>query len=475
LEPWQEIDYDVSEKQIIWGDLIGKGNFSKVFKGMYKGEIVAIKKHVTQDETFAKYLFDELAILKRIHHDGLVGFKGAGKLDEKTTLIVTEYVAGGDLRMLLQNFDNIGWKMRVSIMKGVADALLYLHDRDLLHRDMKTENIMLDLNLKPKLIDLGFARKIAPDKHMTMCGTDEFMAPEVMFGMEYDYSSDIFSFGIILAEVSTKKVPGKEVEFLDRTPMNGFCVDWEEMEAELNKVNTPDEMKALIGQCAADEPGDRITTDALCDRLGEMVKGLQDEGENITLDEDKIMATIKQKWENIMKYGDKQDSKLLLDADDLSSSFFTEEPKGNDAQAEKMRARRKSVRRAMETTIEPKRKGGATIFRTGFLYKRSGWRRWQKLYFKITDETGLVYYEKDSVDARTPPKGVLFFDDMLPPKKKTDVAFISNALSRKKYSFMVMKNDHKAVFAAMSDEDAADWVRRINRGYIAFRRQGGFM
>lgn len=112
--------------------------------------------------------------------------------------------------------------------------------------------------------------------------------------------------------------------------------------------------------------------------------------------------------------------------------------------------------------------------RTGYLYKKSGWRTWKRYFFKITDETGLVYYEDEPRDLRTPPKGVLFFDDMLPPKKKTDVAFISNALSRKKYSFMVMKADHKAVFAATSDADAADWVKRINRGFLAFQRMGGF-
>lgn len=465
--PWTDNDYTINKDMIVWGPLLGKGNFSKVFKATIMGEEVAVKKHITSDPSMEKYLMGELAILKRCHHHGLVDFMGACKIDEKTTYIVTEYIAGGDLRMLLQAFPKIGWKIRVKILKDVAGSLNYMHERNLLHRDIKTENIMLDLNLNPKLIDLGFAREIAVDKHMTMCGTDEFMAPEVIFGMEYDQSSDIYSFGICIAEVCTRKAPGSEVSFLDRTPMNGFCVDWDEMEEELSKVNTPKSLKMLIKETAADEAEDRVPTVAVYEWLEELDRDLKDDASNVSISEDKILKLVKKKWDHIMKNGERADSTLNLDPDDLTTGFFDEaqQPQSEEKKKE-MEFKRRSVRRAMKATAADMQ---------GFLYKRSGWRSWKKYWFKMTDETGLIYWADKPKDQKTKPKGVLFFTDMLPPKNKADVAFVSNAMSRKPNSFMIMKNDKKVIFAGMSIEETRNWVTRINRGYINFKRQNQHM
>jgi serine/threonine protein kinase len=107
-----------------------------------------------------------------------------------------------------------------------AQGIHYLHEHELLHRDVKTENLLVDDTWRCVVCDFGFARKRGTA--MTICGTDEFMAPEVIWGEEYGFSADIFSFGVVLAEVITRRKPGKD-GFLERQPRNKFEVSQEQI------------------------------------------------------------------------------------------------------------------------------------------------------------------------------------------------------------------------------------------------------
>jgi serine/threonine-protein kinase TNNI3K len=128
---------------------------------------------------------------------------------------VSEFMDGGDLRALLIKFDDVDHrpmgfdaeKARVAL--DVAHALTYLHCLDpmVLHRDLKSKNILLDKSWRAKLTDFGVSRERS-DRTMTAgVGTSLWMAPEVMMGERYDEKADLFSFGVVLSELDSHKLP----------------------------------------------------------------------------------------------------------------------------------------------------------------------------------------------------------------------------------------------------------------------------
>ena len=264
---------------------------------------------------------------------------------------------------------SLGWKLRVRILAEVAEALLYLHDRGILHRDVKTENVMLTLDLKAKLIDLGFARLLPESKRMTMCGTDEFMSPEVLFGSPYDYRADLYSFGVVMAEVATKKAPGKETGFLNRTPRAGFCIEMEELEKEFKKAKAPQELLELTKHVAADEVEDRPTTEEVLEKLQDILKKLPEEKGSVRpIKEKEILQEINSKWERILKHGDKENSALQLDEDDFAKNFLyskTIEKNAIKGRESSLMERRRSVKRGVRETQQTRPNA-----LTGYLWKK---------------------------------------------------------------------------------------------------------
>ena len=115
-------------------------------------------------------------------------------------------------------------------MREILAALQYLHEQDVVHRDIKPANILLTASYTAKLCDFGFARKdeTAENRRMTLCGTDEYMAPEIMFDEEYHAAADMFAFGLVLAEIITRRAPGR-CGFLMRLPQHSFAVPEDEL------------------------------------------------------------------------------------------------------------------------------------------------------------------------------------------------------------------------------------------------------
>ncbi len=137
--------------------------------------------------------------------------------------IVTEFIPGGDLRSKLKDENlALSWHLRVRVAIDVAYAMNYLHSKKMIHRDLKSQNLLVRNCSSPpppnyklwfvrvltcfqkvcedwkiKVCDFGFARKAEPKADfLTMCGTDEWMAPEVGLGEKYDTRADVFSYGM---------------------------------------------------------------------------------------------------------------------------------------------------------------------------------------------------------------------------------------------------------------------------------------
>eukprot|EP01120_Amphizonella_sp_Union-15-10_P010657 TRINITY_DN4324_c0_g2_i1.p1 TRINITY_DN4324_c0_g2~~TRINITY_DN4324_c0_g2_i1.p1 ORF type:complete len:347 (+),score=44.08 TRINITY_DN4324_c0_g2_i1:59-1099(+) len=243
---------------------IGRGAFGHVHKAEYLGLEVAVKQidkrsMLDRDlEAEMVFLKREIALMKACRHPNIITFIGVVKSapDEPLTQIVMEYMPRGDLRIYLSKPKHvIPRSTRIRMAMDIARAMLYLHKRKIVYRDLKSKNLMVDQHLGVKLTDFGFARAKASNKMQTMVGTEEFMAPEVLLGMDYGPSADIFSYGIVLFEIITRE---KVAVVVPRTPMNAFGLNEEKVrQSKLIPSDCPTEFSELAFSCCKYEPKER--------------------------------------------------------------------------------------------------------------------------------------------------------------------------------------------------------------------------
>uniref|UniRef100_A0A7N0V9X2 non-specific serine/threonine protein kinase n=1 Tax=Kalanchoe fedtschenkoi TaxID=63787 RepID=A0A7N0V9X2_KALFE len=199
---------------------IGQGGFGTVYKGrLDDGSLVAIKraKKIMYDKHLGAEFQSEIRTLAQIEHMNLVrclGYLEHG--DER--LIVVEYVPNGTLRDHLDGLQGaiLNLAARLDILIDVAHAITYLHmytDHPIIHRDIKSSNILLTENLRAKVADFGFAR-LAPDSdsgatHVStqVKGTAGYLDPEYLRTYQLTDKSDVYSFGVLLVEVVTGRRP----------------------------------------------------------------------------------------------------------------------------------------------------------------------------------------------------------------------------------------------------------------------------
>lgn len=284
LPDFADSDFYVNPESVVLGPSIGEGAFSTVFAGRYFGDIVAVKKQTRQGKDLEKYLLRELAVLKYIRHKSMLEYIGAYNMIAKTrgqlhaVYIITEYAAGGDLlKLLLRPNTPLGWKFLIRVAMEGLGALEYLHNQELIHRDIKSSNFLLDGDWHCKLSDFGMAREVAKDGKMTICGTDEYMAPEMLFDENFSYSADMFSFGMVLLEVISRKKVG-DGGFATRTPAKLFALDAETCRS-CALEGCPESLLLLATQCLEYEPDQRPTAEDGRKWLSDLLTELPDEGE----------------------------------------------------------------------------------------------------------------------------------------------------------------------------------------------------
>ncbi|KAF1899309.1 hypothetical protein Lal_00019437 [Lupinus albus] len=207
-------------------NLIGSGGSSYVYRGRLKnGSNVAVKRLKDQGGPDAdSAFFKEIELLSRLHHCHIVHLLGycselKGKLVQR--LLVFEYIAHGNLRDCLDGVagNNLDWATRVTIAIGAARGLEYLHEAAaprILHRDVKSSNILLDENwhAKARIADLGMAKSLrsgdlssGSNSPARMQGTFGYYAPEYAIVGRASLESDVFSFGVVLLELISGRNP----------------------------------------------------------------------------------------------------------------------------------------------------------------------------------------------------------------------------------------------------------------------------
>jgi serine/threonine protein kinase/tetratricopeptide (TPR) repeat protein len=232
---------------------LGKGGMGRVYRvedTKLKQEVALklIKPEIAKDKKTIERFRNELKLARNIRHKNVCGMFDLGE-ERGAHFITMEYVRGEDLRSLIRRIGQLPIGKSISIAKQICEGLSEAHSLGVVHRDLKSNNIMIDKEGNVRIMDFGIARSLEA-KGITgagvMIGTPEYMSPEQVEGKEVDQRSDIYSLGIILYEMVTGGVP-----FEGDTPFTVGVKHKSEIPRNPKEFNSqiPDDLNHVILKC----------------------------------------------------------------------------------------------------------------------------------------------------------------------------------------------------------------------------------
>ncbi|MBS0351375.1 MAG: protein kinase, partial [Proteobacteria bacterium] len=279
--PFRELEYDKK------ADKIGSGSYGEVYRGWWQGKQSVAVKELTGTLTVEaeKDLYREAGIMAHIAQVSKEPYPTVrlfGLAVEKPNYaLVMEYVPNGTLFDLLQLYSEakLPWDLRYQLAADIADGIALLHCQHILHRDLRSHNILLNIidgRLRAKLSDFGLSTvKTSVRTHSTVAkktesvGTRAWMAPELhKRGGQSSPASDIYSYGMVLWELLTHATP-----FADAQGDTSLISDWvTKGETETIPGDCPPKLSELIKKCWALKPEDRILLDRVQQELAALVQ-----------------------------------------------------------------------------------------------------------------------------------------------------------------------------------------------------------
>ncbi|XP_042039261.1 LRR receptor-like serine/threonine-protein kinase FEI 1 [Salvia splendens] len=255
--------------------VIGAGGFGTVYKlAMDDGNIFALKRIVKVNEGFDRFFERELEILGSIKHKYLVNLRGYCN-SPTSKLLIYDFLSGGSLdEALHERADQLDWEVRLNIIMGAAKGLAYLHhdcSPRIIHRDIKSSNILLDGNFDARVSDFGLAKLLEDEEsHITtiVAGTFGYLAPEYMQSGRATEKTDVYSFGVLMLEIVSGKRP-TDASFIEKglniVGWLNFLVS-EQRQREIVdphcegvQIESLDVILSIAIQCVSSLPEDRPT------------------------------------------------------------------------------------------------------------------------------------------------------------------------------------------------------------------------
>jgi len=213
-------------------NIIGQGSFAKVYKGWSKQRNVAVAVKKIKKKKWTHNIQSEINILKELSHTHVVQLFDQEVDKAGDVYLFFEYCDGGDLHQYIRNRKVLREAEAADFMMQLSSGLEYLHSRNLTHRDLKPQNLLLFSKHHPivlKIADFGFARYLPEaDLAETLCGTPLYMAPEILARKSYNSKVDLWSAGAILYQMVVGKPP-----YTGQNPQDLL------MKIEQNKINIP--------------------------------------------------------------------------------------------------------------------------------------------------------------------------------------------------------------------------------------------
>lgn len=240
---------------------IGEGGTGTTYRGTYHRRQVAIKVAAVGGVSLSHWRH-EIAVLTHIRHSNIVRYFGA-VASPPTFCLVLEYCQQGDLRAALERPTSPGFFLQMAA--GICSGMLCLHANGLIHRDLKSPNVLIDDHGTAKLADFGLALKdhggLASPRDSggrTDAGSFRWMAPEVARRLGYNRAADVYSMGMVLFELLTHELPFADVEALHAVAIVAVHGGRPPLPS-----GTPEAFAQLITQCWSEEPSTRPTFEGI--------------------------------------------------------------------------------------------------------------------------------------------------------------------------------------------------------------------
>ncbi|TFK17813.1 STE/STE20/PAKA protein kinase [Coprinopsis marcescibilis] len=243
---------------------VGQGASGHVYvaKELATGKKVAIKEMDLSHQPRKELIVNEILVMKESQHPNIVNFLNSYLVRNNELWVVMEYMEGGALTDIIEN-NTLEEDQISSICFETCKGLMHLHSQHIIHRDIKSDNVLLDAHGRVKITDFGFCAKLTDQKskRATMVGTPYWMAPEVVKQKEYGAKVDIWSLGIMAIEMIENEPP-----YLDEEPLKALYLIATNGTPTLKKPEALSrELKSFLAVCLCVDVTSRATADELLD------------------------------------------------------------------------------------------------------------------------------------------------------------------------------------------------------------------